>query len=108
MTLPTPESRLEQATALLSQVIDVVYREGNRRYSAPYLMLQDIRDVLTRQEGGAETALKDAAEMFPMLYSAPRDGFSEFHVTQCDPDQRAEENRKFSAMVDDLRAALYG
>ncbi|MFH8789484.1 hypothetical protein [Streptomyces roseoverticillatus] len=107
MTLRTPESRRRRATTLVTQVAEIIHKQG-RRSSAPYyLILLDIRDVLADPESDAETALADAAYGFKLLYGAPRGGFSEFYIHHDDPKQMAAENQRFSELVSELSSMIH-
>ncbi|MEU1815239.1 hypothetical protein ABZ543_08580 [Streptomyces roseifaciens] len=107
MTPLTPESRRQRATTLVTQIAEIVYKQGRRSSAHHYLILLDIRDVLADPESDAETALADAAYGFKLLYGAPRDGFSEFYIHHDDPKQMAAENQQFSELVSELSSMVH-
>ncbi|MBF6044769.1 hypothetical protein GO001_05955 [Streptomyces sp. NRRL B-1677] len=90
---------------LVTQIAEIVYKEGRRYPAFFYLTLLETRDILADpEENDAETALTDAAQRFKRLYHAPRDNFSEFYVYSGDPEQRAADNQRLEELVSELRS----
>ncbi|MEU5188642.1 hypothetical protein AB0G83_16060 [Streptomyces klenkii] len=104
MTPRTPESRRQRATAVATQLAEIVYEQG-RTYAFYYLTLMDIRNILAGPEGEAETALAEAAQRFDGLRRTRN--FSEFYVYADSWEQRVAANEKVKELVNELRFTLH-
>lgn len=93
----TGSGRRSEAAEAAARLAEMVKSQG-RLYQTWYLMLLDIRDVLA-SPAPDEEALRDAGEMFSMLYHGGRN-FSEFHFEE---EDKALQDRKNAALEDAVR-----
>ncbi|OJF15390.1 hypothetical protein BG844_04625 [Couchioplanes caeruleus subsp. caeruleus] len=91
----------------MAELVAAVTQEGRR--GAFWLpRLRDLQDALGVEDRPAGQILTDAATLEDLLYAAPRDNFADFYLLTVDPQQRAEQNRRFTAAAETLHAALSG
>lgn len=107
MSPPTPEDRAAVARDRAAEIAETILREGVRTDAVWYRGFVDIRDILGDPSGTAQERLDAAAQRFDQLYQGPRN-FSDFYLERSTPDERAAENEKFSAKVNDLERLLRG
>lgn len=98
----TGPGRRAAAADAAARLAEMVKSQG-RQYLTWYLMLLDIRDVLA-SPASDEDALRDAGEMFAMLYYGGRD-FSEFHFEDEDKAIRDRKNTALEQAVRTIREA---
>lgn len=78
-------------------------KSQGRQYQTWYLMLLDIRDVLA-SSAPDEEALRDAGEMFAVLYRGGRN-FSDFYIHDEDPAELVRKNQELGNAVQALKEA---
>lgn len=98
----TGSGRRSAAADAVSQLAEMVRSQGPS-YQTWYLMLLDIRDVLA-SSASDEEALRDAGEMFAVLYRGPRN-FSDFYIADEDKTIQARKNVELGDAVQALKEA---
>jgi hypothetical protein len=104
MSPDTLELRVRAALDLIPQLADIVVREGYEGLPW-YHRFRGIGAVLSESDRPARDRLQEATDLLDAMYEGGRN-FSDFHIYRADLELRRAENRKLSALVNELRTLL--